>query len=569
MGTNPFSSPEAAVAWMESLCCNFHVDPKGAEVALRELRAAEGGIDASKVIFERSSIPMAQFHAISTIQAAALARWDGLSDGDRHGLRAFVWDVLVRRRDLDAAASAQALRTFCVFWKRSWADEPEENRRALLGHLAELVASGDSERSLLAAKTARALVVEFGSNNASSIGLPLEFHRRARHTFEECGLDECLSLGMELLSRVVTAVGAAGGSALDPGLVVAAAAVQLCTELLSWEFNERAPWQLPRSDELVCPGERWRGYLVRPDFLGAVFGLYLRVRGLYRCIGGGGRGGVNGASIAAAVLPHTVRQLLIQLGSVHGDIFEGTAQRSAYASFLVEGVTAVLDAPLEGGGSVGPGAMAGASSGGGSEASGDPALTEAYAAEVRDMTTLGARLLSNFQLEGLRPLLSFERFVRALAALTEAVLAGAAAEAATVVSVAGGGESWRLECLDVLLEAWVYIAEHRSVQTGLDPQLRAALSELTRPIYERYVAARTALARAEAECANNEENSEEEYIESADLREQMASAAMLGRLGAGAALALLTVQLEAALHSLAGMVATGTIGGRPALEGGG
>lgn len=45
-------------------------------------------------------------------------------------------------------------------------------------------------------------------------------------------------------------------------------------------------------------------------------------------------------------LPHSLRQLLVQLSSVHGDIFEGEEQKKAYASFLLEGASAVLAAPL-------------------------------------------------------------------------------------------------------------------------------------------------------------------------------------------------------------------------------
>lgn len=46
------------------------------------------------------------------------------------------------------------------------------------------------------------------------------------------------------------------------------------------------------------------------------------------------------------MLPNSLRQLLLQLASVHGDIFEDDSQRQAYASFIVEGAMAVLASPL-------------------------------------------------------------------------------------------------------------------------------------------------------------------------------------------------------------------------------
>lgn len=57
--------------------------------------------------------------------------------------------------------------------------------------------------------------------------------------------------------------------------------------------------------------------------------------------GGSGIGVSGGAN-----LRHSLRQLLVQLSSIHGDIFENEEQRGAYASFLVEGATAVLSSPL-------------------------------------------------------------------------------------------------------------------------------------------------------------------------------------------------------------------------------
>ncbi|CAN0553604.1 unnamed protein product, partial [Laminaria digitata] len=106
--------------------------------------------------------------------------------------------------------------------------------------------------------------------------------------------------------------------------------------VLSWEFSTREPWHIPSTQQLIRPGPRWRQYLVRPDFLGAVFDVYHRVRGPACCcsLGSGGN------------LPHSLRQLLLQLSSVQGDVFDNDEEKKAYASFLVKGATAVLSSPL-------------------------------------------------------------------------------------------------------------------------------------------------------------------------------------------------------------------------------
>ncbi|CAN0403290.1 unnamed protein product, partial [Discosporangium mesarthrocarpum] len=171
-------------------------------------------------------------------------------------------------------------------------------------------------------------------------------------------------------------------------------------KVLSWEFSFVEAWQIPPAQQLIRPGPRWRQYLVRPDFLGAVFSVYQRVRVRGRIGAGPG-----------ATLPHALRQLLLQLSSVHGDIFQDELHRQAYASFLVEGAASVLANPLlpaggtggEGGGAPGP-------------------LKDAQLEEYVGIASMAVRLIANFKLRTLAHLPSFTGFVHQLSGLTSAVL---------------------------------------------------------------------------------------------------------------------------------------------------
>lgn len=55
---------------------------------------------------------------------------------------------------------------------------------------------------------------------------------------------------------------------------------------------------------------------------------------------------LRGTRGSGGTLPHALRELLLQLSSVHGNIFENDGERKAYASFLVEGAAAVLSKPF-------------------------------------------------------------------------------------------------------------------------------------------------------------------------------------------------------------------------------
>lgn len=82
---------------------------------------------------------------------------------------------------------------------------------------------------------------------------------------------------MDLLGETVKAVADPESLSDVSVLELVTTVVNVCAEVLSWEFNFVEAWQIPPTQQLIKPGPRWRRYLVRPDFLGAVFDVYHRV----------------------------------------------------------------------------------------------------------------------------------------------------------------------------------------------------------------------------------------------------------------------------------------------------
>ncbi|CAM9575448.1 unnamed protein product, partial [Choristocarpus tenellus] len=270
-------SPEEAVAWMEGVCGGFTSNPKEAEAALMEFRRSEHAVEVSKTVLERSQHPMAQFHAACGLQEAILTRWDAVDPSEKHALKAYLWDFISQNwTRLDRSVCSQVLRTFCVFWKRGWADESKEAKLELFALLQRMGTEGGGN-PLLTAKALLALVAEFGSTKATSLGLPLEFFRKTHREYDAIGLDQSIGLSMDLLGGVVNTVEDAM-SLSDPSVLeLVTVVVNVCAEVLSWEFNFVEAWQIPPTQQLIRPGPRWRRYLIRPDFLRAVFSVYQRV----------------------------------------------------------------------------------------------------------------------------------------------------------------------------------------------------------------------------------------------------------------------------------------------------
>ncbi|CAN0118520.1 unnamed protein product, partial [Laminaria digitata] len=191
---------------MESLCQAFSTNPKAAEEALMELRQSEHAVEVSKTILEQSQVPMAQFHSLLTIQEAMLSRFDAVSLADRRSLNAYLWDFSCREwTRLERAVASQALRTFCLFWRRGWMGETEEGKLLLFA----LLGQGSTEGGVAALRSAKALfalISEFSSDHATALGLPLLFFKATHESFEELGLDQTLALSMDMLGGVVKTV---------------------------------------------------------------------------------------------------------------------------------------------------------------------------------------------------------------------------------------------------------------------------------------------------------------------------------------------------------------------------
>ena len=181
-----------------------------------------------------------------------------------------------------------------------------------------------------------------GTSTGGAYNLPLEQHRKIHAAFESIGdgLDATLRVAMAGLGgavRVLTEANGNGGSGsanngagsgssgtgtcMDrPMIELCAAVVGLVVDALSWEFgagSHRVSFLLTDGGggtaTLIRPPERWREYLIRPDFLGAVFSVYTAVRTQPH-----GR---------QCDLGHRIRQLLLMLSSVTGIIYESREQR--------------------------------------------------------------------------------------------------------------------------------------------------------------------------------------------------------------------------------------------------
>ena len=247
------------------------------------------------------------------------------------------------------------------------------------------------------------------------------------------------------------------------------AATALCVEVLSWQHGALDVFSLPPPEQALRLPESWRPYVVRPDFLGAIFEAYERARTLPF---------VLRAQLASEQqqqqqqrqhfqqqqqqqpmthvpdAAHDLRQLLILLASVSGRIFAGGfEERAAYVGFMAKGTMKLLERPLRGQvQALAQGALAGglgSPSGQGQQlvasyfASQRVAVdaNEAGEAETKDVCALLRRLVATFGLRCLAgsaslPPAEFRDLLGSLARATDELVALLAAKQSALLAVA-------------------------------------------------------------------------------------------------------------------------------------
>lgn len=524
----------------------------------------------SAAIPQNSQYSELLFHAVLGFRHVTLFRWAHFSTNFRNTCRDFLLglglglglDIILPKTIANACLGSSA-----TFWKRSWRAENvapvgESQEEA---HLLQIIASHQTSAQNLQIEQSESLftsceqivlhpfhqhydekqlhmavmVCAFlksligeigGSNTATSYNCSLEFHRLAHGAFQEKGILNLLKISMGGLSGVVSKL-----SSVKTLIELAEGIVNLTIDVLSWEFGSLGgKWGRTGGSELVRPPESWRDFLIRPDFLGAVFGVYMSIRSDTESI------------VVVGKLKHSLRQLLILLSSITGIVFEDKNQKIAYSSFMVDGCMSVVSALM-------------------TELVDDNrniSKAEHLESETIDMCCMITRLVTNFRVEGLSQLPNFQNMLHAIASVGDTLLKVSVAELKAAqgdAEMVDGGE-WRNEALSMILEAVCLLSEDHwliSIRHGNSQDVvKNALSTSLAPLYHSYVTCRIEMAKMEeyyltANAADLDEVREE--ITGASMEEEMTSACSLGRVNLASSLSCLATLFQSCmpqLHSL-------------------
>ncbi len=432
---------------------------------------------------DQSNVPFALFQAVTMIKDAAIRCWALLPAEDILRIRDYLMTYSIRRYTaLEAYVLNQIFQTVSVFWKCAWHDEYHQNRKqrrhgvppcpgscstAFFGQLEQILSPQQAqsvgwEQHQSMAYTARylqSLIVEFSFSNSSTLGSPLAFHSSAHTAFEADGMQQAAFTAFALLKRQDAFV--------KEGIAAAAVAVGLnvewekslskclllCLEVLNWDFGgskfqsgavgaHEIESQAVAAQELLCPGPAWRETLLHPELVRTVHSIYQLKPHLRE------------------TTVHTCRQLLVQFAAIHGKIFEDDSHKARYLQAMLNAIGQLFSHCVQ--------ALHESTQHGTTDASG------ALGAEVLAMCQLLQMLVKNFQIKVVLLLEDPQSFFVQFSSLSLAILrtffVKAKKQLADFLTVANMGQyehcdvddvldTWLMEAFDLLLDAWVILAE--------------------------------------------------------------------------------------------------------------
>lgn len=501
-----------------------------------------GGANSSVTTLLTPDEEQLLFHCVTGLRQVILFRWDEYGT-----LRDVVRDLMFMLGlgiggVLPRTVAMACLSCAASFYKRGWTDGApvvngdehqdylnrlisemlpnlkrfhagEEGRCELFQYLNAVMTAPFSDyssqqmhASAMSASFLSLLVGEFsGGNSSSQYNLPLEFHRTCHQVFEngvagsKSGLDSTLELSMTSLSALVGYILNTAANITTPMpalsdesfLEMGSAIIAVTFDVISWEFGAgRSKWEFGSSTKevavLLRPPKRWRQVLINPDFLGAMFKVYSVIR-----VDSGTERICNRAlAEKRGRMAHQLRQLLLQLSSIAlGPIFEDENEHGAYASFLLDGCLTVLESIVAQQHQQQP-----------TEA----LMEELISSEIVDLSSILSRITTNFKVQTLSRLPTFQRFLSFLCTFGRWLLESSLTECTNAMGDIESmeGVDWKndaivqiLQCSDAMADDYWLVSSgtHRAESMNV----LQALATLLAPLYGSYCMCRVKMLSME------------------------------------------------------------------------
>ena len=267
---------------------------------------------------EKSNDSVVLFHALRILMAATITMWASLPVESVEATKLLVLSFGEYQSDSQPPyVLNQAATVYAALVKRSWMPyvsngeslELMEMKRSVQSDVSRLASSEKLKTRIFGVSLIDCLVNEFEcSRKASSMDLGAEHHMDCFMRFEQEELGEffmfIVSMLLDLTSQPITS---------PEQRQLMTNTLQLCTRILTWPFGQIAQIlgiHYANPQQLLRPPASWREILITPN---------MEVLAVYN-------NAYNYARTSDPQLAHFVREGLMQLASLSGEIFGSTEE---------------------------------------------------------------------------------------------------------------------------------------------------------------------------------------------------------------------------------------------------
>jgi hypothetical protein len=198
--------------WFESVCLEMNTNPQTATKNILQFRDSDNALETIQSLLQTPSesiSPMAQFQAVLVLQYLSLKQWNNLSTTNKSEIITILWTLIQTSfisGTMPLFALNKIMQVYGIFWKRKWNDIDINEKQIFFQQISAFLEHSDA--FIFGVKLLRIVVEEFNSRSSTEIGLPIEFHRILRKSYESYGIDDAFNLSIKCINHSFAQVAA-------------------------------------------------------------------------------------------------------------------------------------------------------------------------------------------------------------------------------------------------------------------------------------------------------------------------------------------------------------------------
>ena len=396
-------------------------------------------------------MPQAQFQVISALRDSLSRIYAQQSAQERIAFKEFIMAMIITKfPSMERYTREKLIQTCALFVKLSYLSPDQTIRDSFFKQLSDmtlkLISTEDENVRIIHKRISLSLIAaildEFASAKASSIGLPWDFHRECQIHFEKAHLCPLFELTLKSLHSDMQS-----GPFLETKEGIESIDTTLaCSErILGWKFVavDTMAFAALKSNRLrdeedeICEApvfpDTWKHVFLSPSVVGLFFEL-------------------NRMFFLHTTIARRTRKCLILLSGLHGRVFSNLAEKKAYLSVYIELFVKDIVFLQQQSASNSVGATS----------------TDDVGEKLLDAAQIGKNLLNYFKITVFISVSSSHVLLGELAKLTILCLNGAAMDADDL------DDSWRMQTAEELLAMWSVLVTELEFLSSED---KAALQE--------------------------------------------------------------------------------------------